>query len=80
MWKRCLDCFGEYIVAIHMKGASRALDSNGMLADAPFAQSILDHKALFPLIKYLNVAILREGANPAEAASDIAFISKCLRG
>jgi len=78
MWKRCFDCFGEYIVAIHMKGASGELDSNGMLADVPFTQSILDHEALFSLIKGLNVPILREGANPAEAASDIAFISKHL--
>jgi sugar phosphate isomerase/epimerase len=80
LWKRCLDCFGEYIVAIHMKGASRESDSNGMLTYVPFAQSILDHENLFPLIKDLNVPILREDAKPAEAASDIAFISKYLRG
>jgi len=78
LWKRCIDCFGEYIVAIHMKGASRELDNNGMLADAPFESSILNHEILFPLIKPLEAPILREGANPAEAASDIAFIRKFL--
>ena len=76
LWKRCIDCFGEYVVAIHMKGATGELAGNGMLADAPFESSILNHEVLFPLIKPLNVPILREGANPAEAASDIAFISK----
>jgi len=78
LWKRCIDCFGEYITAIHMKGASRELDNNGMLADVPFTSSILDHEALFPLIKSLNVPVLREGANPAEAATDIAFINMFL--
>jgi len=78
LWKRCIDCFGDHIVAIHMKGATRELDSNGMLADAPFKSSILDHKALFSCVKYLNAPILREGALPAEAASDIAFIEKQL--
>ena len=61
-----------------MKGASRELDGNGMLADVPFLSSILNHETLFPLIRNLNVPILREGANPAEAADDIAFIEKFL--
>jgi len=78
LWKRSIDCFGEHIVAIHFKGASSELDSNGMLADAPFTSSILDHKAFFECIKYINAPILREGAIPAEAASDIAFINKHL--
>jgi len=76
MWKRCIDCFGDHIVAFHMKGASNELDSNGMLADVPFASSILDYKAFFKCIKYINAPILREGAIPAEAANDIAFINK----
>ena len=74
--KRSLDCFGEYIVAIHMKGASRELDNNGMLADVPFVSSILNHDFLFPLIKPLSAPILREGATPAKAADDIAFIRR----
>ena len=78
LWKRSIDCFGEYIVAIHMKGATGELDNNGMLKDAPFASSILDHKSLFTLMKYLNAPILREGVTPAEAASDIAFIEKLI--
>ena len=78
MWKRCLDCFGDRIIAIHMKGASGELDNNGMLAEVPFAKSVLDHEGLFSLIKHLNVPILREGVNPAEAANDIAFINRFL--
>jgi len=79
LWKRSLDCFGEHIVAIHMKGATGELDSNGMLSDAPFKSSILDHKALFGKFKYLSAPILREGALPAEAASDIEFIKTELK-
>jgi len=78
LWMRCIDCFGEHITAIHMKGAYGEADSNEMLSDAPFASSILDHKALFTCLRYLNVPILREGAIPAEASSDIAFIEKLL--
>ena len=78
LWKRCIDCFGEYIVAVHMKGASRELDNNGMLADVPFTASILDHKSLFESMRFLSAPILREGAIPAEAANDIAFIEKFL--
>ena len=78
LWKRCIDCFGNHIVAVHIKGASRELDSNGMLADVPFESSVLDHKEFYKSIKYLNAPILREGAIPAEAASDIAFITKYL--
>jgi len=81
LWKRCMDCFGEFIVAIHMKGASAELDSNGMLADVPFRASVLDHKALFALLRALPVStpILREGAIPAEAMSDIEFINGFLK-
>jgi len=78
IWKRCIDCFGEYIVAIHIKGATRDLDSNGMLADAPFKSSILDHNALLLRMVNITAPILREGALPTEAANDIAFIKKNL--
>jgi len=74
LWKKCIDSFGDHIIAIHMKGALGELDGNGMLADAPFASSILAHKALFKTMRYINAPILREGATPSEAASDIAFI------
>jgi len=76
LWKRSIDCFGEFIVAIHMKGASGELDGNGMLADKPFKSSILDHETLFALFRTLPIStpILREGAIPAEATSDIEFI------
>jgi len=78
LWKRCIGSFGEYIAAIHIKGASRELDGNGMLADVPFAASVLDHEALFALLKPIDAPILREGASPAEAAGDIAFIERYL--
>jgi len=78
LWKRSIDCFGDHIIAIHMKGASPDLNNGGMLADAPFESSVLNHEALFPLIKSINAPILREGANPAKAATDIAFIKKYL--
>jgi len=78
LWKRSIDCFGEYITAIHMKGATRELNNGGMLADAPFESSVLNHEYLFPLIKSMNIPILREGANPANSTSDIAFIQKYL--
>ena len=76
LWKRCIDCFGEYIIAVHMKGASREQDSNGMLADVPFVSSVLDHLSLFEQLKYINAPILREGATPRDAKNDIAFIEK----
>jgi len=78
LWKRSIDCFGEYIVAIHMKGASSELDNNGMLADVPFRSSILDHKSLFALLRGFpeSLPILREGATPAEAANDIKFLKE----
>jgi len=78
LWKRCIDCFGDHIIAIHMKGASGELDSNGMLKDVPFKSSVLDHKALFKTMKYVNAPVLREGATPSEAAQDIAFLQKLI--
>jgi len=78
LWKRSVECFGEHIAAIHIKGGSSELDSNGMLADVPFASSILDHKTFFECIKYINAPILREGVIVSEAASDISFIKKYL--
>ena len=78
LWKRCIECFGDHIIAIHIKGGAGELDSNLMLADVPFASSVLDYKHLFKQLKYVNVPILREGVDPAEAANDIAFIKKCI--
>ena len=78
LWKKCIDSFGSHIAAIHMKGATGEVDNNGMLANAPLASSILDHKALFNCLKYINAPILREAAEPANAADDIAFIQKCI--
>ena len=75
LWSRCIDCFGEYIVAVHIKGALGRADSNGMLADAPFSSSVVDYEFLFKLLHPLGVPVLREGATHEGAAADIAFLN-----
>jgi sugar phosphate isomerase/epimerase len=78
LWKRCLDCFGEYIVAVHIKGASGEYSEGGVLNGASFANSVVDYDYLFSLIKKLDVPILREGVIPSHAAADIEFLKKYL--
>jgi len=74
LWARCMAHFGAEIVAVHIKGAARAADASGMLADAPFASSVVDYPPLFAHLRPLKAPILREGAIPSEARSDIAFL------
>jgi len=74
LWARCLDCFGDHIVAVHIKGAYRQAGENTMLTDAPFASSVVDYGFLFSLLKTVGAPILREGVVPSEAAGDLAFL------
>ena len=74
LWARCMDAFGPDIVAIHIKGAARAADGNGMLLDVPFADSVVDYPPLFAHLRPLRVPMLREGAVPSQAKGDIAFL------
>jgi len=78
LWTRCIDCFGDYIIAVHIKGALREANDAGMLTDAPFTDSIVDYNGLFSHLRNLDVPVLREGAKPSEAAADITFIRNLL--
>jgi len=78
LWKRCIDCFGEYIVAVHIKGTTGKSNDIGMMDDSVFTESILDYEYLFSLLKPINVPILREGTSPAHAELDIEFLRKFL--
>lgn len=80
LWARCLDCFGPSIVAVHIKGAARATDENGMLRDAPFASSVVDWPSLFAHLRQLSAPVLRELAVPSEAKSDIDFLRSVWAG
>ena len=73
LWARCIDCFGEHIIAVHIKGASREA-AGGILRDASFADSAVNHQALFHFLRELKVPILREMAVPSDAERDIAFL------
>lgn len=75
MYKRCMDCFGEKIAAIHMKGAVGELDGNGMLRDVPFSESVIDYRVLASCLREAaNVPVLREGVEPSNAAGDLRFL------
>ncbi len=74
LWARCADQLGEDIVAVHIKGAAREADSDGVLAAAPLEGSVVDYAALAARLRHVSAPLLRELAVPAKAARDIAFI------
>jgi len=76
LWERCLDLFGASIVAVHIKGAARATDENGMLLDSPFSSSIIDYPSLFHHLRQLRAPVLREMAIPSESEGDITFLRR----
>lgn len=80
LWERSLEAFGERIAAVHMKSAAV---ENDMVVPAPqFEQSVVDYEFLWDLLRRLPQAksqtlalpVLREEANPACAAQDLAFL------
>jgi sugar phosphate isomerase/epimerase len=74
LWKRCMDCFGGHIAALHVKGASDEADAHGVLRGVPFTSSVVDYELLFACLRAVNAPVLREGVVPAEAKGDLAFL------
>ncbi len=79
LWARCAELMGEDIVAVHIKGASRETDSDGILSGAALEASVVDYRALAARLT-VDVPVLRERAVPGRAHEDIAFIRKIWSG
>lgn len=79
LWERCFECFGEKIVAVHMKGVRPGKD--GILTSCPFRESVVDYPYLFGRLKQLpqDFSIMREEVRPEHAAEDLAFLQNLLR-
>lgn len=77
LWGRAMECFGERIAAVHIKGAYRR---DGALRGGPLAGSLLHYDQVFRRLAALpqRPPILREEAVPAEAEADIAFLQDLL--
>lgn len=73
LWQRAMDCFGEKIIAVHVKGVAL---KDGVLVKTNLEQSVVDYGAVFSLLNQLgrSLPLLREEAVPQHAAQDIAFI------
>ncbi len=80
LWARCAELMGGDIAAVHIKGALRAADADGVLATAPLEASVVDYRALAARLKGVDAPVLREEATPEKAAEDIAFIGRIWNG
>lgn len=80
LWGRCSETFGENIAAVHIKGASQEADADGILKFASLESSVVDYQALFSRLRHIDAPILREQAVPENAAAEIAFLRRRMRG
>ncbi len=78
LWDRAFECFGEDIVAVHIKGI--ALDQSGKLVSVDLQDSIVDYDYIFKYLRELNknLPVLREEVAPCNALDDIEFIGKLI--
>lgn len=79
-WEKCLDAFGPYIEAIHLKDFTQ--DENGKYIPRPLGEGIMDFGPIFSWLRTNkpDMAILREEMNPAIAAREISFMHRLIRG
>lgn len=77
LWQRAIDCFGDRIAAVHIKGVRLA---DGAPVSCPLAASDLDYPAIFRALRSTGrePPVLREEADPACAARDRAFLTALL--
>ena len=71
---RCFDAFGEHIMALHCKDIT--LDADGKPKETLLGQGMVnyDKLAAYLTAHRPGLALLREGADPATANIDIAFL------
>lgn len=79
LWNRAMDCFGNDVVAVHMKGVQLA---DGKMIPCSFQDSLLDYADLFEDLNQLSgtLPLLREEVQPASGAADLAFFKKYIAG
>ena len=77
LYERAFDCFGDRIAAVHMKGVQcRGTE----MLPCSYAASILDYTAIFEKLNRIsgNIPLLREEADPKEAAVDLSFFRRMM--
>lgn len=79
LWERAFECFGEKIVALHMKGTR--LNEAGELETADFKTSAVNFKRIINWLKtnQPDVPVLREEIKPQEAEADRVFMSTLIK-
>ncbi|MEG1925340.1 MAG: sugar phosphate isomerase/epimerase family protein [Ruthenibacterium sp.] len=76
LWDNCINSFGEYIKAVHIKGTR--VDANGNLTECSLIDSQVNYAYIFEKLKQLNgeIPVLREGIDQNQTKEDKAFINK----
>lgn len=78
-WKECLDAFGPYIHAIHLKDF--VVGEDGSYIAKPLGEGIMEYGPIFSWLKANkpDMAILREEMDPVIAPKEIAFMKKLIQ-
>ncbi|MEG1406439.1 MAG: TIM barrel protein [Ruthenibacterium sp.] len=78
LWQRAFDCFGDAIVAVHLKGAAR--DAQGILVSTDLEHSAIDWNFLAAQLKQCGseLPILREGLDPEIAKQECAWMRRMM--
>lgn len=79
LWDRAFECFGERIVALHMKGIR--FNEAGELEKANLNTNAVNFKRIISWLKtnQPEVPVLREEINPQEAEADRVFMSTLIK-
>lgn len=81
LWQRSFDCFGDKILAVHVKGVQCV---NGEMVSCGLAASQLDMQPVFEVLRRLpnaaTLPVLREELVPQYAAQDLAFVNQLMQG
>lgn len=77
---RCFACFGEEVVALHVKDG--VFDAGGKWQNRPLGQGVMDWAHLLPRLRerYDSLCALREGVFPGMAAEELATLRRWAEG
>lgn len=77
---RCFDCFGDRVVALHVKDG--VFDENRKWQNRPLGQGVMDWAHLLPRLRerYDGLCALREGVFPGMAAQERETMRRWLEG
>ena len=74
--ERAIDCFGEHVVALHIKNG--VFNEDGKWINRPIDQGVMDWEHLFPILRqhFDHLCATRENVFPGMAAEEFAILSR----